>query len=112
MPTRLRVWDERIAGGGLPQVVLLRVVTGQFTPADWLLGVSTVRLRVFAIGTAIGIIPGIVLATTLGGGIVDLLGNRSLRLPLVVLAVSFAVFRRVRRLRRSRRTRASAPRTA
>ena len=108
MPTRLRGWDERIAAGGLTQVVLLRVVTGQLTPADWLLGVSTVPVRVFAIGTAIGIIPGIVLATTLGGGIVDLLGNRSLRLPLVAVLVAFAVFRRIRR---ARRVRASGPRT-
>lgn len=101
MPTRLHGWDERLADGGLWQVFLLRVVTGQFTPADWLLGVSTVRLRVFLIGTALGIIPGIVLATTLGGGLVDLLGNRWVRLPAVVALVGFVVVRRARRARGS-----------
>lgn len=99
MPTRLQGWDQRLADGGLTQVFFLRVATGQLTPADWLLGVSTVRFRVFLIGTGLGIIPGIVLATTLGGGVVDLLGNRWVRLPLVIGVVGFAVIRRARRSR-------------
>lgn len=105
MPTRLQGWDERLADGGLVQVFLLRVVTGQLTPADWLLGVSTVRLRVFLIGTGLGIIPGIVLATTIGGGLVDLLANRWVRLPLLLGLVGFGIVRRLRRRRGSvRRT--------
>ena len=98
-PTPLRGWDERLADGGLLQVFLLRIVTGQLTPADWLLGVSAVRLRTFLVGTGLGIVPGIVLATTLGGGIVDLLDNRWIRLPLVVALVGFVVVRRARRAR-------------
>lgn len=101
MPTRLRGWDQRLAGGGLLQVFLLRVVTGQLTPADWLLGVSTVRFSTFFVGTALGIVPGIVLATTIGSGIVDLLGNRWLRVPLLVGLVGFVVVRRLRRARGS-----------
>ncbi|MFT5203252.1 MAG: putative membrane protein YdjX (TVP38/TMEM64 family) [Candidatus Aldehydirespiratoraceae bacterium] len=99
MPDRLRTWDERIENGGILQVTLLRVVTGQFPPADWLLGVSKVRLRAFFVGTAIGIIPGIVLVTTLGGGIVELLGDRRLRLPLVIALVALGIVRRLRRRR-------------
>jgi uncharacterized membrane protein YdjX (TVP38/TMEM64 family) len=99
MPTRLQGWDRRLAEGGLLQVFLLRVVTGQLTPADWLLGVSTVRLRTFLIGTGLGIIPGIVLATTIGGGLVDLLGNRWVRLPVVIALVGFVIVRRARRAR-------------
>lgn len=101
MPTRLRGWDQRLAGGGLLQVFLLRVVTGQLTPADWLLGVSTVRFSTFFAGTALGIVPGIVLATTIGSGIVDLLANRWLRAPLLVGLVGFLVVRRLRRARGS-----------
>lgn len=105
MPTRLQGWDERLAGGGLLQVVLLRVVTGQFTPADWLLGVSNVRVGRFLLGTAIGIVPGIVLATTVGGGLVDLLTHRWIRLAVVVALVAVLVLRRARRARGSvRRT--------
>ena len=46
---------------------------------------------------ALGIIPGIVLVTTLGGGIVELLGDRRLRLPLILALVAFGTFRRLRR---------------
>jgi uncharacterized membrane protein YdjX (TVP38/TMEM64 family) len=105
MPTRLQGWDRRLATGGLLQVVLLRVVTGQFTPADWLLGVSTVGVGRFLVGTGIGIVPGIVLATTVGGGLVDLLTHRWIRLPALVLVVGVLVLRRARRARGSvRRT--------
>lgn len=105
MPTRLQGWDRRLATGGLLQVVLLRVVTGQFTPADWLLGVSNVRIGRFLVGTGIGIVPGIVLATTVGGGLVDLLTHRWIRLPALVLVVAVLVLRRARRARGSvRRT--------
>lgn len=99
MPTRLRGWDERLANGGLWQVFLLRVVTGQLTPADWLLGVSTVRFRTFLIGTGLGIIPGIVLATTIGSAGVDLLADRRIRWVVIVALVGFRVLRRLRRRR-------------
>lgn len=103
MPTRLQGWDERLSGGGVGQVLLLRVVTGQFTPADWLLGVSTVRVPVFLLGTSLGIIPGIVLATTVGSGVVELLGNRAIRLPVILAIVGLVAFRRLRRVRGSAR---------
>jgi len=98
LPTRLRVWDERLAeGGGLTEVTLLRVVTGQLTPADWLLGVSNVRFAVFVVGTGIGIVPGIVLATTVGGGLTGFLLDRPAL--LLISVVGFGIIRRVRRLR-------------
>jgi uncharacterized membrane protein YdjX (TVP38/TMEM64 family) len=100
MPTRLKTWDERLSNGGLREVFLLRVVTGQLTPADWLLGVSGVRLRTFLLGTGLGIIPGIVLATTVGGSLVDLMGDRQTRLPILLGLAAFVVIRRVRRRRR------------
>ena len=41
---RLRAWDGRLTRGGVREVTLFRIFTGQITPADWLLGVSSVRL--------------------------------------------------------------------
>ena len=69
LPDRLRAWDERLAVGGVRQVTVLRLFTGQITPADWLLGVSSVRIRPFLIGTAIGIIPLIVIVVLAGASI-------------------------------------------
>lgn len=102
MPSRLRGWDERLAEGGIWQVFLLRIITGQLTPADWLLGVSTVRMRSFLIGTGLGIIPGIVLATTVGNAGVDLLSERWARWVLFGGLIAFGIVRRVRRARRAR----------
>ena len=48
---------------------MLRVVTGQLPPADWFLGVSKVSFRTFFVGTAIGIIPGIIMAVVVGGSV-------------------------------------------
>jgi len=99
MPTRLQGWDERLADGGLLQVFLLRVVTGQLTPADWLLGVSTVGFRTFLLGTSLGIIPGIVLATTVGANVAGLFSNPWVARPLLVALVGLVVVRRARRRR-------------
>ena len=103
LPGRILAWDRRVSEGGTArvttQVALFRVVTGQLVPADWLLGVSTVRVRAFLVGTAIGIVPGIVLVTWLGAGIFDLLTERWTRWVLLASVVAFAVLRRVRRRR-------------
>lgn len=70
IPDRLRKYDERLEHGGIPPIVMLRLVFGQLPPADWLLGVSRVTNRNFVIGTGIGIIPGVVLLVVAGGGLV------------------------------------------
>lgn len=75
IPPRVRVYDERLQRGGVGPVVVLRLVTGQLPPADWLLGVSGVRWRAFLIGTAIGIIPGILFFVVVGSGFFAWLGD-------------------------------------
>lgn len=99
LPERLRIWDGRLSRGGVAQITLFRVVTGQLTPADWLLGISTVRLGPFFVGTALGIVPGIVLATTIGGSLFDILSDRRIRWVAIGAVVAVVVFRR-RQIRR------------
>ncbi|NNE73743.1 MAG: TVP38/TMEM64 family protein [Acidimicrobiales bacterium] len=82
MPPKVQRWDDRLANGGLPEVIALRVVTGQLPPADWMLGVSSVRWPPFLIGTAIGILPGIFLVLVAGVGVVSWLAER----PIVAIA--------------------------
>jgi uncharacterized membrane protein YdjX (TVP38/TMEM64 family) len=69
LPGRVRRWDARLAAGRVSDIVLLRVVTGQLTPADWLLGISSVRVRPFLIGTGVGIIPVIVIVVVAGASV-------------------------------------------
>ena len=103
LPGRILAWDRRVSDGGAvrvtAQVTAFRVVTGQLAPADWLLGVSTVRLRAFFVGTAVGILPGIVAVTALGGSLLDLLSDRWARWALLAVVVVFAGVRRLRRRR-------------
>ena len=94
---RLRTWDGRVEQGGVREVALLRLFTGQITPADWLLGVSSVRLTPFFVGTAIGIIPSVVLVVLVGASVGDWLFAEPSRWGgvLVVIAV-LGTWRRTR----------------
>ena len=104
LPDRLRRWDDRLASGGVVEVTMLRLLTGQIPPADWLLGVSQVRVPPFVVGTAVGIIPGIIVITTVGGSFYGWIGGEPRRL-VVALVATVAVVLVVRRRRRVTRGR-------
>ncbi|MEO0492033.1 MAG: VTT domain-containing protein [Actinomycetota bacterium] len=102
LPDRLRAWDARLAVGGIRQVTVLRIFTGQLTPADWLLGVSSVRLRPFLIGTGIGIVPLIVIVVLAGASVGEWLFAEPVRwVPVAVAAVVGAGISRVLARRRA-----------
>ncbi|MEL0000529.1 MAG: TVP38/TMEM64 family protein, partial [Acidimicrobiaceae bacterium] len=70
------------------------------TPADWLLGVSSVRLTPFFLGTAIGIIPSVVLVVLLGASVGDWLFAEPFRWGgFLVAIVALSTLRRIRRRR-------------
>jgi uncharacterized membrane protein YdjX (TVP38/TMEM64 family) len=69
IPPRLLAIDARLGHRGVAPVVGLRVLTGGLAPADWLLGLSSVRWRTFLVGTAIGMVPGVTMAVVAGGGV-------------------------------------------
>ncbi len=90
VPAALLRWDDRLEAGGVREVAVLRLFTGQLTPADWLLGVSSVRVQPFLVGTGIGIVPGILLAVLAGGSLATWAGGNPARwlwVGLVALAV-------------------------
>jgi phospholipase D1/2 len=66
LPERLRGLDEKLAQGGLREIVLLRLMTFMLPAAHWVVGISKARMRDVVIGTAIGILPGVVLTVVLG----------------------------------------------
>jgi uncharacterized membrane protein YdjX (TVP38/TMEM64 family) len=69
IPPRLVALDARLGHRGVAPVVGLRILTGGLAPADWLLGLSSVRWRTFLVGTAIGMVPGVTMAVVAGGGV-------------------------------------------
>lgn len=108
IPARLRRYDDRLADGGVLPIVVLRLVFGQIPAADWLLGVTKVSARRFLIGTAIGIVPGILLFVILGGGLLDLWASIPLAVQVAgVGAVTLALV--ARRVLLSRRAAALEP---
>ena len=110
IPSRMHRYDDRLENDGLRPVILLRLVFGQLPPADWLLGVSKVSTRHFVIGTAIGIIPGVLLFVIAGGGLFDL--ARDLPTParrlLIASLVAAAATRRIMIRRRRAQSAATA----
>ena len=57
LPTKLLKWDRRLSERAFLSVVVLRLVTGYAPAADWVLGISKIKMRDFLLGTAIGLIP-------------------------------------------------------
>jgi uncharacterized membrane protein YdjX (TVP38/TMEM64 family) len=66
LPERLRGLDEKLERGGLREIVLLRLMTFMLPAAHWVVGISKARMRDVVLGTAIGILPGIVITVVLG----------------------------------------------
>lgn len=69
LPARLRRFDDRLEKNAFAAVVLVRVAFFLFPPAHWLLGLSSVRFKPFVLGTAVGLVPGLLASTFLGGGV-------------------------------------------
>lgn len=108
IPPRMHRFDDRLEEGGIWPIVLIRLVLGQLPAADWLLGVTKVSNRTFAIGTAIGIIPGIIVFVVAGGGLFEAVSGMppTTRRLVIGALVGFAVGRRLIARRAKRRVEA------
>jgi len=106
LPERLRRFDDRLASQGLRTVIGVRLTLFLAPPAHWLLGLSKVRFAPFVLGTAIGFVPGIALASYLvvfvGESIGDWIANRPPG-TFALLALVIVVIVRIRRRRAKQR---------
>ena len=66
---RIRKLDERLANDGFRTVTLLRLVFYTMPALQLALGVSSVRVRPFVWGTALGVVPFTALMTFFGTGL-------------------------------------------
>lgn len=73
VPARLRNLDERLAQRGFSTVLMLRLVFYTTPAVQLALGVSSVRLRPFVLGTAVGVLPFTLLMTFVGVEVSELL---------------------------------------
>jgi uncharacterized membrane protein YdjX (TVP38/TMEM64 family) len=67
VPERLRRYETLLESHGLVTVIGLRLVLFMLPTVHWLLGASRVSARDFALGTALGLLPGVLGLTLLGG---------------------------------------------
>src|SRR5262249_50328913 len=66
LPAWLVPYETRLETHGLQSVIALRLVLFLAPWVHWLLGASRVSFRDFFVGSAIGLLPGVVLTTLLG----------------------------------------------
>lgn len=74
MPDWLRKREAKLSERGFWAVVLLRCCTFLFQPADWLCGLSSMRMRTVLTATFVGLVPPTLVIALTGGGLLDALG--------------------------------------
>jgi uncharacterized membrane protein YdjX (TVP38/TMEM64 family) len=92
------VWEGRIRENGLVGVLLMRLVYLPFDAVSYGCGLTSMRQRDFAIGTFIGILPGLVSFVLLGGAASAGVEDRLVVLgaAVVFFLLGLALARRVR----------------
>lgn len=72
LPPRFRRYDARLARRPLTTVLLVRLAFFLAPPAHWALGLSAVPMRHLVVGTALGLLPGVVVVVLGSRGAVAL----------------------------------------
>lgn len=94
----LHAWDLRIRENALTSVLLMRLVYLPFDAVNYGCGLTSMRQRDFAIGTFVGILPGLVSFVLLGGAAASGVEDRLLVLlaAIVFFLLGLAIARRLR----------------
>lgn len=96
--------DDWLGQRGLAAVITLRLVPlVPFSAANYAAGLTAIRGRHFALGTAIGIVPGVLVYTTLGASITEPTGPLFLAAVAALLALTLGGSVALRRSRPVRR---------
>ncbi len=80
-------WDRRLSGNAVVFVMILRLIYLPFDAVNYGCGLTRMRQRDYAIGTFIGILPGLISFVLLGGALSSGVSNR-----VFVLALAGAFF--------------------
>lgn len=95
--------DDWLGERGLAAVITLRLVPlVPFSAANYAAGLTAIRGRDFTVGTAIGIVPGVLVYATLGASFTDPTDPSFLAAVAALLALSLGGSIAVRRARRAR----------
>jgi uncharacterized membrane protein YdjX (TVP38/TMEM64 family) len=89
--------DRRLADGGMRTVAMLRLLYFMGTPISVALATTRLRLRDFVLGTAIGVVPAVVLAVASGDAVASgapALGAAAIGLGVVLVVGAGTLVRR------------------
>jgi uncharacterized membrane protein YdjX (TVP38/TMEM64 family) len=101
MPERFRRYDEHISGRGFASVLTARLLFFMAPPVHWMFGLSSVKTPAYAAGTAIGLVPGIVLVSLSGKSLFDYLATQPPKVWIIAALILAAVIFAARRLRQA-----------
>ena len=99
LPDGMRRWDGRLKEGGMRAVIVVRLVTFLHPATHPAMAVSTVSLRNYVLGTAIGILPGVAVVVAFGEPVVRWVTGAPVA-AAALAGVLFGVVLLIRRLRR------------
>jgi uncharacterized membrane protein YdjX (TVP38/TMEM64 family) len=101
MPERFRRYDEHILGRGFASVLIARLLFFMAPPVHWMFGLSSVKSPVYVAGTALGLLPGIVLVSFSGKSLFDYLATQPPKVWIVAALILAAAIFAARRLRQA-----------
>jgi uncharacterized membrane protein YdjX (TVP38/TMEM64 family) len=102
MPERFRRYDAHVTGRGFVSVLFARLLFFMAPPIHWMFGLSSVKSSGYVAGTAIGLLPGIVLVSFTGKSFADYVATQPPRVWFVAVLVLAAVVFAARQLRQAR----------
>lgn len=80
-------WEAKLSDNGLMTVLIMRLIYLPFDAVNFGCGLTSMRQRDFALGTFIGIMPGLVSFVLLGGSVASGVDNR-----ITIIGISVACF--------------------
>lgn len=83
----IKRWEAKLSDNGLVTVLIMRLIYLPFDAVNYGCGLTSMRQRDFALGTFIGIMPGLVSFVLLGGSVASGVDNR-----LTIIGISVACF--------------------
>lgn len=91
-------WEQKLSQNGLITVLIMRLIYLPFDAVNYGCGLTSMRHRDFAIGTFIGIMPGLVSFVLLGGSVASGVDNRGLVISLsaVCFVLGLIIAHRIR----------------
>lgn len=106
----MRRWEEKLNENGLITVLIMRLIYLPFDAVNFGCGLTSIRQRDFALGTFIGIMPGLISFVLIGGSISSGVDNRILVISIsaICFVIGFVIAHKIKKHQSTTISKASA----